>query len=56
MKALKNIVVKDGAWSIAGNILQNILLSIFFIVLAREYSKDDFSNYLIANTIYTLIL
>lgn len=56
MKLTKNILIKDGAWSIAGNILQNILLSVFFIVLAREYSKEDFSNYLIANTIYTLIL
>jgi O-antigen/teichoic acid export membrane protein len=32
------------------------LLSIFFIVLARLYSTEDFGNYIIANTIYSFVL
>lgn len=38
------------------NILQNILLSVFFIIVARQYTKSDFANYIIANTIYTFVL
>lgn len=52
----KTKLFKNSAWGIVSNILQNLLLSVFFIVIAREYSKDDFGNYIIANTLYGFIL
>lgn len=52
----KTTLFTNSLWGIISNILQNLLFSVFFIVLAREYSKDDFANYIIANTIYGFIL
>jgi O-antigen/teichoic acid export membrane protein len=47
---------KNSAWGIVANVLQNILLSVFFIVLARQYSTEDFAQYIIANTVYSFIV
>jgi O-antigen/teichoic acid export membrane protein len=49
-------IFKNSAWGIVSNIIQNILLSVFFIIIARQYNKDEFANYIIANTIYSFIL
>ena len=52
----KNEIFKNSFFGIITNILQNILLSIFFILVARHYSTEDFGNYIISNTIYSFIL
>lgn len=52
---LKN-TVKNSFLSIMSNLTQNLFLSLFFIIIAREYSTLDFSNYIIANTIYSFVL
>ena len=49
-------LLQNSAWGVVSNVLQNILLSVFFIVIAREYSKSDFANYVIANTIYSFVV
>ncbi|MFZ1529824.1 MAG: oligosaccharide flippase family protein [Ferruginibacter sp.] len=48
-------LVKSSFWGIAANGLQSILLSLFFVILARKYSKPEFADFLIANTIYQLL-
>ncbi len=53
---LKNNTIRNSFWSIISNVVQNIFLSIFFIIIAREYTTLDFSNYIIANTIYSFVL
>ena len=53
---LKTKLFTNSIWGIFSNILQNILFSIFFIVIARKYSTADFGNYIIANTLYSFIL
>jgi O-antigen/teichoic acid export membrane protein len=53
---LKTSLFKNSAWGIVSNFLQNLLLSIFFIVLARRYSTGDFADYIIANTVYSMIV
>lgn len=53
---LNNGIIKNSLWGAVSNVLQNILYSVFFIVLARKYSTDDFGNYVIANTIYSFVL
>jgi O-antigen/teichoic acid export membrane protein len=55
-KILKTTVFKNSFWGISSNIFQNILFSIFFIVVARKYSTTEFSNYVIANTLYAFVL
>ena len=52
----KTKLFQNSAWGIISNILQNLLLSVFFIVIAREYTKEDFGSYIIANTLYGFIL
>lgn len=52
----KNKIISNSFWGIGSNIIQNILLSIFFIVMARKYSVVDFSTYIVANTIYGFTL
>ena len=52
----KNELFKNSVFGIITNILQNLLLSIFFILVARHYSTEDFGNYIISNTIYSFIL
>lgn len=51
----KKGVLQNSIWGLASNILQNILLSVFFIIIARELSEKDFANYLIANSLYLVI-
>lgn len=51
-----NIIFKNSFWGVTSNFLQNIFYSIFFIIIARQYKINDFSNYIIANTIYGFIL
>jgi O-antigen/teichoic acid export membrane protein len=47
---------KNSFWGVLSNIFQNILFSIFFIVIARKYSTSDFANYVIANTLYAFVV
>jgi O-antigen/teichoic acid export membrane protein len=47
---------KNIGWGVLSNILQNILYSVFFIIVARQYSAYDFSNYIISNNLYGFIL
>ena len=53
---LNNKLFTNSAWGVVSNILQNLLLSVFFIVIAREYSTADFANYIIANTVYSFVV
>ena len=45
-------LIKNGFWGLAGNLGKNVLLSLFYLMVARHYSVDEFSKYLIASTIY----
>ena len=44
-------IIKNGFWGLAGNLGKNVLLSLFYLMVARHYSVDEFSKYLIASTI-----
>lgn len=52
----KSKLFSNSAWGIFSNIFQNILFSVFFIVIARKYTTEDFGNYIIANTLYGFIV
>jgi O-antigen/teichoic acid export membrane protein len=51
-----SVVFKNSIWGIGANILQNVLMSIFFIIVARQYSTVDFAGYLVANSLYQLLI
>lgn len=48
-------LVKSSFWGIAANGFQSILLSLFFVIMARKYSEAQFATFLIANTIYQFL-
>ncbi len=48
-------LLQNSFWGIIANILQNLFLGLFFVLLARSYSIDDFADYLVANTLYQLV-
>lgn len=54
-KAMSSRLFKSSFWGIAANAVQSILLSLFFIIMARQYNNDEFAVYLIANTIYLFL-
>lgn len=57
MKAIfKTQLFKNSSFGIISSVTQNLFISIFFVVIARCYSKDDFANYIIVNTIYSFLV
>lgn len=53
---LKNILIQNSFWAVFSSMFQNIVFSIFFIIIARSYEQQVFSSYIIANTLYGLLL
>ncbi|WP_423997254.1 oligosaccharide flippase family protein [Maribacter sp. IgM3_T14_3] len=53
---IKSKILKNSLWGVMGSLTQNILLSLFYVLVARYYSVEDFSEYLIANSLYQMIL
>jgi len=51
----KSVLFQNSSWGIISQILQTILLSLFFVILARKYSTAEFSKYIIATVLYQLI-
>ena len=49
-------LIKNSFWGVSSNIGQNILFSLFFIILARAYSRLDFANYIVANSLYGMVV
>jgi O-antigen/teichoic acid export membrane protein len=51
-----NKVFQNSIWGIFSSLFQNIVFSIFFIVLARKLDSSVLSSYIISNTFYGLML
>lgn len=49
-------LVSNSLWGIVSTLCQTLFLSLFFVILSRHYPIIAFSNFLIANTIYQLIV
>lgn len=52
----KTSVLANSFWAISSSIYQNLVFAVFFIIMARVYSTQVFSTYIIANTLYGLLL
>jgi len=55
-KLLQSALLKNSFWGVAATFLQTLLASLFFVVLARKFPTTDFAKFLIANTIYQIIV
>jgi O-antigen/teichoic acid export membrane protein len=49
-------LVRNSFWGVLSSLFQNLFLSIFFVILARQYSKSIFADFLIASTMYQLVV
>jgi len=52
---LKSALVKNSAWGLISNILQNLFVCLFFVIVARKFSVNEFAQFLIATTVYQLV-
>ena len=52
---VKSPVIVNSSWGIISQVLQSILLSLFFILIARKYTTEVFANFIIATVLYQLI-
>jgi O-antigen/teichoic acid export membrane protein len=53
---LKHKLISNSIWGVVSNLVQNLLFSVFFVVMARVYDKEAFGQYVIANTLYSFML
>ncbi|HVG42832.1 MAG TPA: oligosaccharide flippase family protein, partial [Chitinophagaceae bacterium] len=47
---------KNSFWGIASSALQNLFLTIFFVIIVRRFPTADFAQYLIASALYQLLV
>lgn len=52
----KSELFKNSAWGIFSNILQTLFLSAFFAITARKFDIAQFAHFLIATTVYQLVV
>ncbi|MFS4416351.1 oligosaccharide flippase family protein [Maribacter sp. 2307ULW6-5] len=52
----KSKIVKNSMWGLTGSLVQNVLLSLFYVLVARFYEVADFAQYVIANSLYQMIV
>jgi O-antigen/teichoic acid export membrane protein len=55
-KSLKSSLVKNSLWGVVANVLQTVFLSLFFVIMARKFVSADFAHFLIASTIYQIMV
>lgn len=48
-------ILSNSIWGVGSNILQNVFLGVFFVIIARVYSTADFAAYLVSNTVYQFV-
>ena len=51
----KSPIIVNSSWGGVSQVLQSVLLSLFFVLIARYYSTVVFANFIIATVLYQLI-
>lgn len=49
-------LINNSLWGFVSTIFQTLFVSLFFVIVSRHYPIKDFSDFLIANTVYQLIV
>lgn len=52
---VKNPLFINSSWGIISQVVQSLLLSLFFILIARNYTTQIFANFIIATVLYQLL-
>ncbi|MES2266935.1 MAG: lipopolysaccharide biosynthesis protein [Bacteroidota bacterium] len=52
----KSGLINNSLWGLVSTVFQTLFLSLFFVIVSRYYPIKEFSNFLIANTVYQLIV
>src|SRR6185437_13024265 len=47
--------IMNSSWGVIAQVLQSVLLSLFFVLIARYYSTEIFASFIIAIGLYQLI-
>lgn len=55
-KLSNSTLIKNGLWGVTASLIQTIFISLFFVILARQFSSSDFAEFLIASTIYQVLV
>jgi len=55
-KLSSSTLIKNGLWGITSSLIQTVFISLFFVILAREFNSSDFAEFLIASSIYQVIV
>lgn len=55
-KFKQSALLKNSAYGLVANVLQNLFVSLFFVILARQYAAVEFGQYLIASSVYQLFV
>ncbi|MDB4925326.1 oligosaccharide flippase family protein [Mucilaginibacter sp.] len=51
----KSTLIKNSSWGVLSQFSQTVFLSLFFVILAREYTTEIFAKYIIAWALYQLV-
>lgn len=49
-------IFTNSFWGLTGSMLQNIFLSLYYLLIARHYAVDDFAQYIIASSLYQMFV
>jgi O-antigen/teichoic acid export membrane protein len=53
---INSTLIKNSFWGVVANFFQALLITLFFIILARKYTSGNFAHFLIASTVYQLVV
>ncbi|WP_448701368.1 oligosaccharide flippase family protein [Mucilaginibacter sp. AW1-3] len=54
-KILNSSLIQNSVWGIAANVLQILFVCLFFAIVARKYSPNEFGSFLISTTVYQIV-
>ncbi len=54
-KVFGSSLIKNSVWGVAANVIQVLFVSVFFVIVARKYTANEFAEFLISTTVYQLV-
>lgn len=55
-RLFKNSIFNNSLWGIFAQFSQSVFLSLFFVIVARQYSTTDFANYILVTVLFQLVI
>jgi O-antigen/teichoic acid export membrane protein len=48
-------LIRNSLWGIGSNVLQNLFVSLFFVIITRKYLPAEIADFFVANTLYQFV-